>query len=92
MRQPGGVARVLEAVRERAVEKMRERLLERRRQGYLEAGDEEVESIARIAGLVAREACGDGIGEAFQLGANRNAPADACEAVTRRIETPKPGA
>jgi cobalamin biosynthesis Mg chelatase CobN len=91
MRQPGGVAQVLEAVRTSAVEKMRTRLLERREQGYLDCPDGEIESIARIAGLVAREVCGDGVGEAFQMGCHKNAtPADH-EAVTRRIETPKPG-
>lgn len=68
-----GTAEILEAVRTDVVEKMRLRLLERRAQGRSDLSEDEIETLARIAGTLAKQAATSGMVRAFQLGRNGEA-------------------
>ena len=79
----GGVAGVLDHAREEATNRMRDRLTERRNSGYNDLAESEIESLARIAGLVARVACADAVSEAWQLARNADAAPEDFDAPTR---------
>lgn len=87
----GGVAGVLDHAREDATNRMRDRLTERRDSGYNELSESEIESLARIAGVVARVACADAVSEAWQLARNADAAPEDFDAPTRRISIVTPG-
>ena len=85
----GGVSAVLEHVRDEVVTQVKTRLEERRRQGWADISDEEIESIARMTGMVARKVAADGVAEAFQMGVNRSTTGEEHSRPTQRV-TPTP--
>jgi hypothetical protein len=82
----GGVAAVLEEVRDRVHREMVARLRARRSSGYLDVSDEAIESTARVAASIARTACADGIATAYQLGVDRAVTREQHDVITAKVK------
>ena len=65
------IALILTHVKDRVVIEMRRRLGERHEAGRNELPEEEIETIARIAGMVAKNVTDEAIVEAYNLGIER---------------------
>lgn len=68
LRNAGGVAEILENARKTMREKLQTKLAERIEQGRSNLAESEVETISRLAAVIAGEVCADSISEAYQLG------------------------
>lgn len=84
-----GLAAVLDGVRDDVIARVAERLRERRAQGRHDLPDEEIDSIARIAGIAARNAAADGIADAYQSGVNAGVPIETHDRPTRPTPPPE---
>lgn len=58
------------------IERVSKRLRERAARGISDLPEAEIESIARIVASEAKVACGNAVGEAYQLGVNSTATPD----------------
>lgn len=65
------VIKILDRVRAEMVDEMRRRLDERHRAGWNELAEAEIETIARIAGVVGRTVAERAVKDAQKLGAER---------------------
>lgn len=83
-----GVAAILEDVRASTCSGMKARLESRRGQGRSDLSDEEIESLSRIAGVIARTAAANGIAEAYQMGVNRSVTRDEHDRPTSKVPPP----
>lgn len=66
-----GIAAALGVAQDRVTDEVRENLLTRRDAKFHNLPDEEIESLARIAGRMARSATADAIAAAFQFGVQK---------------------
>lgn len=85
------VAEVLNRLRDEVIEELTEAFIRRRASGYNDTDVEELERLARIAGNVARTKAGTAIGEAYQIGANKNATTEDFNRETVPTPSPKKG-